>query len=310
MRETTTKARRGRKKKRDHFDNRHVVIIDFPSSLILAMPREEQNLLLTFALAANEISALARLITVAGHQERESFLFDAFVDSQSLTLLKLYAGKIYETWELIRRRYFTTRLSAKYDARLYPEARAALRALKKYFASANIVSLLRHEGGFHYSRADVSEAFSSIEMCRLFLSGKHIQHELYRFADLAMLAHLADQISDDPQVAIQAINEDVASVGVLTHYFLMLILEQMFVSLTEGHEEKCAYGRIKVPVRKLKIASIPIFFDTTDYDEDLARFRKQLPRILKKARAPDRFKQIGFASTQHLVDYAGLRKTR
>jgi len=199
--QSNTKRRR---KKREYFNDHHVVILHFPSRLVLTMPREEQNLFLTFALAANELSALAHLLDVAGRQEREGFVFEAFADSHYLTVLKLYAGKTYETWELIRRRYFTTKLSAKYDATLYPEARATLKALKKYFSTANnIVSLLRHEGGFHYSRADVGEAFSAVKTCRTFLSGKYIQHRLYRFADLAMIAHLAGQISDDPSVAMK-----------------------------------------------------------------------------------------------------------
>jgi len=80
----------------------------------------------------------------------------------------------------------------------------------------------------------------------------------------------------------------------------------VFATLTEAHEDQCAYGRVKVPVSKRKNAAISIFYDSTEYDEDLARFRKQLPRVIKKGRIPNLFEQGGYASIQHVVDYVRI----
>ena len=134
-----------------------------PTASIKSLPVAEKNLLVAFALAHNELAFLARLGTIGGHQTKRGRIFDAFSLSQQLTILKLYAGKIHECWNLARMRYFGTQLSKIFDPRISAYDRENLRFLKKYFdKSNNIISLVRNEAAFHYSRADVHRALEFI----------------------------------------------------------------------------------------------------------------------------------------------------
>jgi len=310
------KKRKKRSYTKDIFDgkdSRHCIVIDLPSALIAKLPLNEQNLVVTFALAANELSALVRVITVAGHQEHDGFVYDAFINSQYLTLLKLYAGKIYETWELIRRRYFGTKLSAKYDSLLSPDALAALMALKKYFGHGkNIVSLLRNEGAFHYSRADVNNAIENVETFRVFFSGRAFYNELYQFADRVMLEHLCDLIAEKPEDAFRIAHEDISTIGTITHLFLRSVLQEALIPLIDGNEEKCAAGKFKISVasRKRSERGIPVFFDVSDYDPDQKKFGRQLPWLVRRGRERMKTKQPTYGSIEHLKDFWNIRRLR
>ena len=283
-------------------------VVDLPSSLIRSLPPEEQNLFIIFSLAANELSALVRVLTISSHQEHQGFIFEAFVHSQHLTLLKLYAGKIYEIWQLIQQRYFGTKLSMRYDRILPSDALADLKALKSYFGNGrNIISLLRNEGGFHYSRSDVANSLQRVETCKIFWSGRYFYNELYRFTDLVMLTHLFEQITENPRDAVSIVNEDVGVIGSLTHHFLKLLLEQMIISAIKESPDKCSWGEYEIPQqRKSKSAAIPIFFDPSEYDEDVVGWNKRVRGIVKRGRKSKQTKQPSYRSVKHLSDYAGI----
>ncbi|MDR3558446.1 MAG: hypothetical protein P4L61_02855 [Candidatus Pacebacteria bacterium] len=117
-----------------------------PVASIKALSIPEQNLLVAFALAHNELAFLARLAIIGEHQTRSGRIFDAFSLSQQLTILKLYAGNIHECWNLVRLRYFSTQLSKKYDAKVSKYSKENLKFLKKHFSgSKNVISLVRNK---------------------------------------------------------------------------------------------------------------------------------------------------------------------
>ena len=71
--------------------------------------------------------------------------------SQSFIIARLLAGRLWEGWELIRKAYFSTRLSLAIESKLPDDTLEALGKLKKYFGKKNIIDILRNEFAFHYS---------------------------------------------------------------------------------------------------------------------------------------------------------------
>jgi len=140
-----------------------VVELTIPIANMTALSSAEQNLLITFGQACNELAVLVRLAVFGAHHHRKGRMYDAFAVSQQMTIMKLLAGKIHECWKLIRVRYFGTGLSKKYHSIILAETKADLRELQRYFKSgSNIIARIRNEAAFHYSNADVRDAFNYI----------------------------------------------------------------------------------------------------------------------------------------------------
>jgi hypothetical protein len=294
----------------ERYAERSMLIVAIPGANIRSLSAEEQNLFVTFGNAANELAALSRVVTICGHQEHPGYVHEAFVDSQYLTMLKLYAGKVYESWQLIRQRYFGSKLSKKYDSLLKPHAKADLELLKKYFSNGkNVIALLRNEGAFHYSRADIKHMLDDVTVARIYLAGRYFCNELYDFGDLAMTKHLFGQITEKPRDAVTIVNDDIASIGNMIHSFMKSVLLDLMVASVSHDGPSCTLMRFKMPKqRKQKTAAIPIFFDPFEYRSDFARFRKSLRSKLKRGRKSKRPIYEGYAQMQHLRSLSRLAK--
>ena len=252
-----------------------------PTASIKALPVAEKNLLVAFALAHNELAFLARLGTIGGHQARKGRIFDAFSLSQQLTILKLYAGKIHECWNLVRMRYFSTQLSKKYDFRISTYDRENFRFLKKYFnKSRNIISLVRHEAAFHYSRADVYRALDFIsgeQGCITYLAGGNYHYEMYEFGEMAMAAHLFDQIDENRKRAVVTFQRELAEVGTRLSHLLKDIL---FIALQDAVSVDPKGATIIVSKlgldRKRNTTPIPVLIKPNDYYNEFTKLRRLL----------------------------------
>jgi len=75
----------------------------------------------------------------------------------------LLAGKLWEGWELIRKTYFSTKLSLSIESKLPDDTLEALGKLKKYFGKKNIIGSLRNEFAFHYDAQRVRAQLSLAE---------------------------------------------------------------------------------------------------------------------------------------------------
>ena len=121
-----------------------VVELTIPIANMRALSPAEQNLLLTFGVACNELAVLVRLAIFGAHHHRMGRMYEAFAASQQMTIMKLLAGKLHECWKLVRVRYFGSGLSKKYDSIIMPETKADLKTLQRYFKSG---SNILHESG-------------------------------------------------------------------------------------------------------------------------------------------------------------------
>jgi hypothetical protein len=255
--------------------------IRIPTTSIRALGVLEQNLLIAFGLAHNELAFLARLATIGGHQTRKGRIFDAFSLSQQLTILKLFAGKIHECWNLVRLRYFNTHLSKTFNGRISADSKNNLKYLKKYFNKpGNAISLIRNEAAFHYSRTNVHESLDHIAGslgCITYLSGNRYYNELYDFCEMAMSAHLLDQINQNRSRAVATVEEEIGEVGSNLSHFLKDIL---FIVLQDAAaiEPK----QVKIIVRKFGLdrkknnTAIPIFINLNDYYNEATKLRRLL----------------------------------
>jgi len=261
--------------------------LDLPKSTVQTLSNVEQNLLIAFGAAANELAFLTRLVTVASHQRHKGRMYKAYALSQQLTALKLFAGKIYECWKLVRLRFFNSKLSKAYVPLIPAHSKDALRELKKYFArSKNIVGLIRNEAAFHYSRTDLYPALARMPgeaSYTAYLAGRRYYNELFEFCELAMAGHLLDQIHHDHYRAIRTIQNDVADIG---SKMLLLLGGVAFQLIVEAQRRSTEKGRVVIrsmPLeRKSDNHSIPIFIHPHDYSGEFFGLSRALKQQQKR----------------------------
>jgi hypothetical protein len=127
---------------------------------LTAVPEGERNLFLALGSVANEMLLLQKLILCSPPNSRGEVFLHARL-THTLVLYRLLAGKLHEAWELLRKSYFATKLSQTYDPALSSESKAALRALKQYHSTSNVVSKVRNEFAFHFPSAHFNKALQS-----------------------------------------------------------------------------------------------------------------------------------------------------
>ena len=118
---------------------------------LAAMPPAERRLLLLLGHATNEISVLQKLILVSGQFGTPHKFVDHVQSGQTLILMRVLIGKLYEAWELFKTRFqadqqIRTRDQPKFNA----EALAALADLNKHFSTHSPLRLIRNRFSFHY----------------------------------------------------------------------------------------------------------------------------------------------------------------
>jgi hypothetical protein len=110
----------------------------------------ERILLLQLSVVLNEINILNKLLVFSNQQLSDQVLREA-QNSQTYFLLTILAGKLFESYKVIKQDYFGTRLSREYNDLLTDDGRSALDKLKTYFSrSKNAVEILRNKAVFHY----------------------------------------------------------------------------------------------------------------------------------------------------------------
>src|SRR5438477_4731603 len=73
--------------------------------------------------------------------------------SETTLLLSEMAAKLHETFNVIKKGYFATKLAKEYHSRLSPQARESLEALKRYHNRAdNLIRKIRNGFASHYDR--------------------------------------------------------------------------------------------------------------------------------------------------------------
>lgn len=245
-----------------------LVELRIPIDAIRAMPDDERNFLVTASHAHTELAAMIRVVQVAQNQTRQGEIYDAYVNTQYLILLRLMAGKIYESWNLLKYRYFGTQMSKNYDNALDEEGKLNLDAVKKYFGrSGNIIELIRNEAAFHYTSSSPTDAIAEYheEYGRIYIADDSY-NDLFQIGEYIMDFHLLRKIDGDFQRALAILVDEVAEIG---GRMTMLLRHLLTLPIALALRNPALPG--SVLIHKLGVqtnnrkASIPCFLDTSRY---------------------------------------------
>jgi hypothetical protein len=200
-----------------------------------AMPDGERTLLILLGHATNELNVLVRLIVWSGNANPSSPLEERGDNTIALFLLRLFSGKLFEVWALMKKAFFSSKAAKAYEGNLSEEEAAALSSLKKYFGRGTSLGTVRNQYSFHYSPDRIKASYAAIdpdEELDLYV-GETEFDTLHHFADVIVnRAMLNDLNATDHGAALATLRQDSldvhsAATAVMTGLMVQLVRQYM-----------------------------------------------------------------------------------
>lgn len=235
-----------------------------------AIPSHERSLFLSLAHFSNELNAFHKLVLWSGKFTSRN---NAEINGQlSLMLMfsKLLAGKLYEAYELLKKKFYGTKLSREYEDSLPAEARDALDQIKRYFSRSNIISHVRNNYAFHFSSEELRMTLPSVpDELEIYLQKDGSANNLYYFAEVIETRALLQSIdSEDEQIAYRKLMEEI---GKVAHWFT-IVCDLLVAEFIRRHISNIwKESATEVPFDNLEPFQnirIPWFTDTANLNED------------------------------------------
>jgi hypothetical protein len=141
---------------------------------------------------ANEINILTKLVWFGMNQERAAAkgVPQEAALSQTLLLIKILAGKLYEGHALIGKAFSAKKLYQKYQNRLNDEGRNSLQQINRYFGNSdNMIKRIRNEFAFHFETNEIDAIYDQLpsdgSLCE-YWGTQYAGHNLYFGAEIIL----------------------------------------------------------------------------------------------------------------------------
>jgi hypothetical protein len=123
---------------------------------IKSLPQKEVLFFIQAGAALNEINILTKLLIIS-NKEVDGAIETKAQNSQTLFILSLLTGKLWECWMFFQKAYFQSKIAKDYDKLLPESAKEHLAELKNYFGKDNLIKKVRHKLAFHYDTDEVQK---------------------------------------------------------------------------------------------------------------------------------------------------------
>jgi hypothetical protein len=186
---------------------------------------------------ANELNVLNKTFYLCSQFKEEPKWRTHAHTSQALVFARILVGKLYEGWELLRKGYFESQISKRYDEKLNKEAKDGLGKLKQYFGRDNLIKEIRNNFAFHYSVEDAKSVLAqdlNEEELLMYLAESN-GNTLYYFSEYIVNYALLEAIEKgDPGKALERLISESSKVvswfndfasGVMVHIIEEYLLE-------------------------------------------------------------------------------------
>jgi hypothetical protein len=179
-----------------------------------ALPENELTFFIQAGRVLNEIGILHKL-TIFSNKEAGTEVERKAQNSQSVFLLSILAGKLWEGWELLQKAYFGAKLSKHYQRLLPSSANDSLDNLKRYFSKGeNLIKKIRDKIAFHYDSPEVIAQFGKTpqdEVFEIYISEDQ-GNSLYYISNVLLINAILEWTGiPDPLKAIDSFFEEVLS---------------------------------------------------------------------------------------------------
>jgi hypothetical protein len=204
--------------------------------VLSALPRAERDFFLLAGHMLNELSSVRKLFAWCsrGHADHAPPKpFEGNISTaQAMIYARVLAGKEWEAWDVLGKAFFGTKISQHLEPRLPLESQTALKGLKTYFNSANLIFAVRNSFAFHYSAEAIGatwERAAAEPFCETILGG-NIGNNFYLAAETA--ANVAVFSSVEPNNPQAGMGRFLNDVGETSDQFIAF-LEGVNIALYE-----------------------------------------------------------------------------
>ncbi len=189
---------------------------------LAAVEEKERIFFIGTAHISNEINVLSKLFQWAisrptSEIERRVML------TQGLMLGRLLNGKLYECWRFLEKAFFGAQVSKIYSPILSGDATEALKELKAYFSSNNVIATVRNEFSFHYDPTHFGTGYNALEndvLLEIYLAEQNA-NTIFSFADDIVGRGMIDAInSTDKSKAMDSFMTETSRISGLISVFL------------------------------------------------------------------------------------------
>lgn len=202
------------------------------------VPELERALFVMLGHLVNELNVLNKTFYLCSQFKEEPKWRTHAHTSQALVFARILVGKLYEGWELLRKGYFESQISKRYDEKLNEEAKNGLGKLKQYFGRDNLIKDIRNNFAFHYSVEDAKSVLArelNEDELIMYLAENN-GNTLYYFSEYVVNYALLEAIEKgDPGKALERLISESAKVvswfndlagGIMAHITEEYLLEK------------------------------------------------------------------------------------
>ena len=122
------------------------------------MTPDERGLFLLLGYAANQITALLKLIHTATNLTPDDPVEQRVTGAQTQIFVRLMVGLLNEALLLVQKRFVSSKLGQEFEPKLDKPARDALNSLRKRFGTSGYMAKIRSNYAFHHPTTDDMEA--------------------------------------------------------------------------------------------------------------------------------------------------------
>jgi hypothetical protein len=242
-----------------------VIQLSINEASIQGLDNRLRNQLMGCMHAHNELTVLNRVFMFGTNPAGDGELADSAGFVQMWCLLQVLAGKLYETWLMIIKRFLAAQPEDAAIAGLNANNRASLDWLKAYFGDKETdlkqcaLRIIRDKTAFHYDKLNLSEAVNNLgpNEDKIYIA-QHPANALYYLGSAvvfrAIFAMIADK-SGDTSTLTQG-ERTVRGVNIATedakhaNYHLHLVLYGLIEQLLERTLGKplASLDQVRIPV--------------------------------------------------------------
>lgn len=234
-----------------------VVDVQLQKGNLLTVPDRERTLFLALGHAGNEINAIAKMLYWAANAPARNDAEDHGRLTMLLLLTRLLAGKLSESWELLRTKFFGVALSRDYEPKLDDRAATALKRLKTYFGKENASKQIRNHFAFHYSPDEVAAVLSDVdEELHLYMEREAAPNNLFAFSEVLLSKALLELLQQGEKImSLDDLVDELVEVAA----WLAQLADSLMFAIIDAHGEELSSGE----AQEVRFEDLPDFQSVT-----------------------------------------------
>ena len=125
--------------------------VEIPMLKLSSIPENEQVFFVQMGSLLNDLSMLQKLTVFSTNIKTANQVVRAAQNLQTLSLIRIQAGKLHEGWNALQKNFSNKRFSQKYLGKLTPSEKLSYDKAMTYFdGKKSLISWIRNNFAFHY----------------------------------------------------------------------------------------------------------------------------------------------------------------